>query len=260
MSGAAEETPAQSDDLLTDQLPDQPAGDAMPAEHVGAWIPHVVPFVAWIFLMGLLGDPAGWKYAVRSVLCLVLFCAMRPWRFKYPPLKLRHVPAAVGIGLFVFAFWVFPQSDFFARFETLHRIYLRVGMQMPWSLSPPLEQIRYAPELEGWLFALTRLAGSALVIAVIEEFFWRGWMYRWVQKEDFLSVDPGHFDAKAFWITAALFASIHHEWVAGLLCGMVYGWFYIRTRDIWAVSIAHVVTNAVLGIYVLWSGKYEFWA
>lgn len=230
------------------------------ARNKDAWIPHVIPFVAWIFFMGILGDPAGWKYAVRSFVCLALFLYLRPWRFNYPRLNLRNLPAAIGIGLFVFAFWVFPQTDFFARFEGLHRFYMTVGVQMPWELSPPLERVRYAPDLEGWFFALTRLAGSALVIALIEEFFWRSWLYRWVQKEDFLSVDPGHFDRKAFWITAAMFASIHHEWFVGLLCGIVYGWFYIKTRDIWAVCIAHAITNGVLGLYVLWSGKYEFWA
>jgi len=243
-------------------MTDAPAtkAPAIPPEHEGAWIPHVVPFVAWIFIMGVLGDPAGWKYATRTFIGLALFLALRPWRFKYPRLNLRNLPSAFAVGLFVFAFWVFPQTDFFARFETLHRLYLTVGIQMPWSLSLPLEQIRYAPELEGWAFALIRLGGSAFVIALIEEFFWRGWMYRWVQKEDFLSVDPGHYDRKAFWITAGLFASIHNEWIVGLLCGLVYGWYYVKTRDIWAVGIAHVVTNFVLGIYVLWSGKFEFWA
>jgi len=236
------------------------AANLVPEEHQGAWISHLLPFVGWIFLMGLLGDPAGWKYAARTVLCLALFLYLKPWRWKYPPLRLKNLPGAIGVGVFVFAFWAFPQSDWFARFESLHRGYLTFGIIKPWELAAPLERIRYAPDLEGWPLALMRLAGSAFVIAVIEEFFWRGWLYRWVQKEDFLSVDPGHFDTKAFWITAAMFASIHNEWFVGLLCGLVYGYYYIRTRDIWAVSVAHVVTNLLLGLYVLWSGKYEFWA
>lgn len=221
---------------------------------------HVIPFAAWIAVMALLGEPAGWKYAVRAALSLALFLYLRPWRWNYPPLKLRNLPAAIGIGAAVFVIWILPQTDWFARFETLHRAYMTFGIQMPWRLSPPLEQIRYAPDLEGWGFALIRLAGSAFVIAIVEEFFWRGCAYRWIQKEDFLSVDPGVFDARAFWITAALFASIHNEWLVGLICGVIYGYTYIRTRDIWAVSIAHVVTNLLLGLYVLWSGKYEFWA
>ncbi|MDF3130429.1 CAAX prenyl protease-related protein [Kiritimatiellaeota bacterium B1221] len=225
-----------------------------------AWISHVVPFVAWIFLMGMLGDPAGWKYALRSALCLALFLWMKPWKWSYPALNWKNMPLATGIGILVCLFWIAPETDAFARFEGLHRLYLRIGTQMPWDLAAPLERVRYAPEAEGWLFALTRLLGSALVISVIEEFFWRSWLTRWVEKENFLEVDPGKISNRSLWIASALFATIHHRWIAGLLCGLLYGWFYRKTRDIWAVSYAHALTNGLLGIYVLWSGKFEFWA
>jgi CAAX prenyl protease-like protein len=225
-----------------------------------AWIPHVVPFVAWIFLMQVLGDPAGWKYALRSVLCLGLFLSLKPWRFDYPPLRLKNLPLALAVGVFVFGFWILFETDFMARFEWIHRAYLTVGTQMPWKLAPPLEQVRYAPDQIGWPLSLVRLAGSALVISFIEEFFWRGWLYRWSQKEDFLSVPHERLDWSALLIMSLMFASVHHQWVAAFFCGICYGLLYIRTRDIWAAGIAHAVTNALLGAYVLWSGKYEFWA
>jgi len=233
--------------------------EAKPADN-DAWISHVVPFVAWIFFMKLLGDPAGWKYAVRAAAGLAAFLYMRPWRWRYPRLSLRNLPAAFGLGVFVFGFWIFFETDFVARFEFLHRGYQVLGIQWPWELNPPLAMIRYAPETDGWFFVMTRLLGSALVISFIEEFFWRGWLNRWVDKPDFLSVDPPAISRKALWIGALMFASIHGQWLAGLACGLVYGEFYRRTRDIWAVGVAHAVTNGLLGLYVLWSGKYEFWA
>ncbi len=225
-----------------------------------AWVSHVVPFVVWIFLMQVLGDPAGWKYALRAVAGLAALVCMKPWTWEYPPLQMRNLPAALGAGLFVFGFWVFFETDFMARFETIHRLYLTVGLQWPWELNAPLAQVRYAPETDGWVFALTRLLGSALVISFIEEFFWRGWMMRWIDKEDFLSVDPPAISRRALWIGALLFATIHTQWLAGLACGLVYGQLYRRTRDIWAVGIAHALTNGLLGVYVLMTGKYEFWS
>lgn len=225
-----------------------------------AWISHVVPFVAWIFFMQLLGDPAGWKYALRSGACLLLFLYLKPWTWNYPPLRLRNLPGATLIGILVFLFWIAPETDLLSRFETLHRLYLTVGLQMPWDLAPPLEQIRYAPETDGWPLALVRLGGSALVISVIEEFFWRSWLTRWIEKEDFLKADPGAVSNRALLIASLMFATVHGRWIAGLLCGLLYGWYYRKTRDIWAVSYAHALTNALLGAYVLWSGKFEFWA
>jgi len=120
--------------------------------------------------------------------------------------------------------------------------------------------VRYAPDTDGWTFAILRLLGSALVIAVIEEFFWRSWLTRWVEKEDFLSVDPGAVSWKSILIASALFATTHVRWIAGLLCGLLWGWYYRKTKDIWAVAWAHILCNGLLGVYVLWSGKWEFWA
>jgi len=225
-----------------------------------AWISHVLPFVAWIFFMQVLGDPAGWKYALRSVICLGIFLALKPWKWSYPPLNLKNLPLATLIGGVVFLFWIAPETDFFSRFEGFHRLYLRWGTLMPWEMTSPLERVRYAPETDGWVFALTRLLGSALVIAVIEEFFWRSWLTRWVEKENFLEADPGLVSNRSLIIASLMFATIHQRWIAGLLCGLLYGWYYRKTRDIWAVSYAHVLTNALLGAYVLWSGKFEFWA
>lgn len=117
----------------------------------------------------------------------------------------------------------------------------------------------YAPSICGWGYTLVRLAGSALVISVIEEFFWRGFLYRWIQKVDFLSVNPGVLDWTAFLATAAIFGAEHTEWLAGFLCGLAYGALYLKTRDIWAACVAHVTTNLLLGIYVLATGAYQFW-
>ena len=61
-------------------------------------------------------------------------------------------------------------------------------------------------------------------------------------------------------LVALFFGLEHFRWAAGIVAGIAYGWLYIRTRDIWAVSIAHVVTNLVLGIYVVWADQYVFWS
>lgn len=230
----------------------------VPAEHKDAWIPHVIPFVAWIFLMGILGEAAGWKYATRSAVCLALLLYFRPWRW-YDRIQWKHVPLSIGVGVFVCAFWILFESDFMARFEIVHRMYMTIGTQMPWSLAAPLEQIVYSPDRVGWGLTIARLLGSAIVIAIIEEFFWRGWMYRWIVNEDFLSVDHGTLRWKSLLFMALMFSTIHHRWVAAFVCGICYGLLYIRTRDIWAAATAHMVTNFLLGVYVLWSGKYEFW-
>lgn len=220
---------------------------------------HIVPFVAWLFLMQMLGDAAGWKYAVRTVVCAGLFLALRPWA-GYPVLKIRNLSLAFTAGVAVYAIWVGPQTGWLAqRFPALQDFYLRYAV-LPWGRHPdPLTSFPYAPEVCGWPLALTRLAGSAFVIAVIEEFFFRGWLYRWMLGKDFRAVDPGRFDLWPFLLTAVVFAVEHNEWLAGLWAGLIFGWLYLKTRDIWATAIAHATTNFILGWHVLATGEYQYW-
>jgi uncharacterized protein len=97
------------------------------------------------------------------------------------------------------------------------------------------------------------------VIAVIEEFFWRGFLYRWLLGREFLKVDLGRFNAVLFIAVAVLFGIEHDRWLAGIVAGAAYGLLLLRTRDIWAVAAAHGVTNFLLGWYVLATGAYELW-
>jgi uncharacterized protein len=219
---------------------------------------HVVPFVAWLFIMHMLGDPAGWKYALRTALCAGIFLAFRPWRW-YPAPRIRCFLPAFAVGVAVFFIWVFPETRWFARFPALQDFYLRYLM-LPFGKPPdPLDSLPYAPENAGWTFALIRLAGSAFVIAVIEEFFWRSFLYRWMLGKFFLQVNPRVMHVGMLLMVSLIFGVEHARWFVGFLAGLAYGWFYIRTGDVWAVSLAHVVTNFILGWYVLATGSYAFW-
>jgi uncharacterized protein len=219
---------------------------------------HVVPFVVWLFLMHMLGDPAGWKYAARSLACLALFLWLKPWRW-YAPLQVRHLVPAVFVGVVVFVAWVVPESAWMDRWPSLKEFYLRWAVTPFGKLPEPLTQFPYAPETCGWAFSVARLLGSAVVIAVIEEFFWRGFLYRWMIGRDFLKVDLGRMDAVLFIAIAVLFGLEHDRWLAGIVAGAAYGWLMIRTRDVWAAAAAHGITNFLLGLYVLALGAYGFW-
>jgi CAAX prenyl protease-like protein len=161
----------------------------------------------------------------------------------------------------VFAVWVLCEThwvrDPAPRVNELYRL---VALQPPWKLPAADLDRSYAPEIAGWPFTLTRILGSALVIATIEEFFWRGFIYRWLFGEDFLAVDPGRFRWSYFLLVSLFFGLEHVRWAAGIAAGLAYGWLYVRTRDIWAATLAHVVTNLILGIYVVWADQYVFWS
>lgn len=219
---------------------------------------HSLPFIAWLVLAVLLGEATGWKYAVRGVVCLALFLYFRPWRW-YPRFQPKNLLPALLIGVAVFMIWIFFETDFAARWPGLQELYYTVGIMPPWKITYFSTASPYAPQVCGWTFTILKILASAFVISFIEEFFWRGCIYRWLIKKDFLSVDPARFHAGLFLLVALGFGVEHSRWLVGFITGILYGWLYLRTRDIWAAGIAHAMTNLLLGIYVVWANKYYFW-
>lgn len=220
---------------------------------------HVVPFVAWIAVLHFLDVPQlkpSWQYAVRAAVGALLLVIYQPGRW-YPRLHAYNLPLALIVGVGVFLIWVLPESPLAPAW--LREPYLRWAVR-PWGeFRNPIEAAPYAPSVCGWPLTLIRLFGSGLIIPIIEEFFWRGFMARWVMGGDFWRHDAGQIDFTRFLMVAAVFGIEHQEWLAGFLAGLAYGWMYMRTRDIWAVCLAHAVTNLLLGFYVIRTGAWQFW-
>jgi len=237
--------------------PQKPGGETAPS----AARAHAVPFIAWMLLMLVLSKtelPSAVGYAMRTSLCVALLAWLRPWRW-YTGLRVANLPVAVLVGVVVCVVWILPESPWLSRFPALQEFCLR-HLMLPFGKLPVVAEISaYAPDSCGWPLTIVRLLGSAVVIAVIEEFFWRGFLYRWLRDQDFVSLDLGAFDWKMLLLTSVLFGFEHQRWFVGILAGLAYGWLAIRTRDIWAVSLAHGITNLLLGLYVLKTGAYGFW-
>jgi len=219
---------------------------------------HILPFVLWIGLMLLLPDTPS-AYAWRSGLCLLCFILCKTWRGYALP---RFTDMALGmvVGFIVCALWILPES---AWFQTVAprwaKGYRLVALLPPWSVSDIPSSSIYNPEQCAWPLLLTRLLGSALVIALIEEFFWRGWLARFLVSSPFMNVQADRIAGSALWISSLLFAFEHERWLAGLMAGLAYALLYRCTSSITAACVAHVTTNLLLGLYVLKTGAFFFW-
>ena len=104
-----------------------------------------------------------------------------------------------------------------------------------------------------------RILGAGVVVAVMEELFWRGWILRWIVHPDWQEVPMGTFTWTSFLATTALFALEHHQWLVGLMAGAAYNLLLYRTKSLYACMVAHGVTNVALALYVLTTGEWGFW-
>lgn len=217
----------------------------------------IAPYLTWMLLMTALPASA-WAYAVRTAAtCLAFAVSACLWAKTSPsskPSRLRGLSlAGIAMGLFVgvavWALWVFPEkSDFYCRWFILGD----VSANADGSRSP------YDPAVCGWALTIVRLCGSAFVIAAAEELFFRGFLYRWIARRDWLDAEATRFDWQAFLWTTGLFALEHNRWLAGVMAGAAYALLAIRCGLLPAI-VAHSVTNLILGLQVVLTGNWAFW-
>lgn len=186
-------------------------------------------------------------YPLRVV---AVSAALLLWSRSVISLRSSRFGASVLLGLAVFAIWVGPDL-------------LWPGYRAHWlfqnSLTGSLASSIPEAARRNVVFLAWRFTGMALLVPVVEELFWRAWLMRYAIRIDFRSVALGAYNVRAFWICAVLFASEHGPyWDVGLLAGIAYNWWMVRTRSLGDCILAHVVTNAALFAYVLYSGRWEY--
>jgi CAAX prenyl protease-like protein len=106
----------------------------------------------------------------------------------------------------------------------------------------------------------SRILRAVALVPIIEELFWRGWLMRWLINPRFESVKLGAYRPFSFLFTAVLFASEHGPyWDVGLITGILYNAWMVRTRSLGDCILAHAVTNACLCGYVVATHRWEYW-
>ncbi len=214
-------------------------------------VPFVAPFAVFIILLGIRSslslDPR-WEYPIQVAIAagVVLLVSL-----PVIPVRVVRPWGSVAVGAGVFLIWIAPDVLWPAyRHFPLFQNSL-VGSATS-SLAP---ELRANP-----VFLAFRVLGTAIVVPIVEELFWRGWLMRYVISADFEKVPLGTYSGLAFWITALLFASEHGPyWDVGLLAGVIYNWWMVRTRNLLDCMIAHAITNACLAFYVIGFGRWEYW-
>ena len=109
------------------------------------------------------------------------------------------------------------------------------------------------------LMTCFRIVGAVLVVPLMEELFWRSFLLRYLIDNNFEKVRIGTFTWASFLFTVVLFGLEHNYIYAGIMAGVVYNLILYKTRSLAQCVLAHAVTNLALAIYVIFTGKWQFW-
>jgi len=242
--------------------------------HKHHWITFLLPMIVYM-LAGSLeptpDTPGGyaiglsipyahypWVYAAKIVLTIAAMIFVLPGYREFP-LKVSWLGIAVGVVGIVA--WVgLCKLDLEHRF--LVPLLEPVGLDGliaagTRSAFDPFKELAAHPA-GAWGFLAVRFLGLAAVVAVIEEFFLRGFVMRFVVAANWWEVPFGRVTATAVVVGTVLPMAMHPgELLAAAVWFSMVTWLMIRTRNIWDCVAAHAVTNFLLGVYVVASGDWH---
>jgi CAAX prenyl protease-like protein len=212
-----------------------------------AWIGPFAAFMLWLALDKTLAITNPTKELLRdAIIALSIVVFSR----DVLPRRAQHWGWSIVIGLAVFALWIAPDALF-------------AGWRDHWLFQNPITgrvKLSIAPSELTPLMLVLRTMRAALLVPIVEELFWRGWLPRWLQDTRFERIPLGQYTPFAFWATAVLFAMEHGPfWEVGLASGIIYNWWMRRTRSLGDLILAHAVTNLALSLYVIATARWTFW-
>jgi CAAX prenyl protease-like protein len=227
------------------------AGNKLDTRELAAFVAPMAVFLALLGLNSLLEKPGGafwlaspeyWIYPAQTIVCgLLLIWFWRVYRLQ----PLRRIVFSVAVALLVFALWISPQALF-----------------------------GWAPRSDGfnpevfsdqptayWGTVFFRFLRLVVVVPLVEEIFWRGFLLRYLINEKFTTVPVGAFSWFSFAVVTVAFGFAHSraDWIPALITGALYNCVAYRTKSLSSCVLAHALTNLLLGLWIMKTRQWGFW-
>lgn len=214
-------------------------------------IRYIAPFAAFLVFLALsprVPLDARWEAPLRVILLGVICWICWPREITLRPSRWL---ASIAIGAAVFALWIAPDL-LVPGYRNLPPFSNAVVGHVHSSLQPNALH-------SSWVLTWRTLR-AVIIVPLIEELFWRAWMMRWLIDARFTNVPLGAYAPFAFCATAILFASEHGPyWDVGLLTGIIYNLWMVRSKSVADCILMHAVTNGLLSGYVIATGNWQYW-
>lgn len=239
---------------------------------------HIVPFAVFLgfmLLLQLVGalitwdhpdapwwrkDPAFWLYPIQTLVTGGIL--IHYWKSYEFQCSWKWSFAAILFGLVGIGLWLLPTA--------LH------DFLPPDKVSPSLRSFfGIEPRTDGfdpsfftnptayWTTIVLRFLRAVVIVALIEEIFWRGFLMRFVA-----DIDGDYWRqpfGRATWLTylvpTILFTFVHSaaDRPAAFIYGSLTWLLCIWSKNLVACIVMHATANLAMGIYIMSYGKYGLW-
>lgn len=208
--------------------------------------------------------PAQWQYPIQTLLALALLIFFRKhYELKWEKgVMFGALMGAVGIG-----FWILPtQMHTWLGLEGKQEGVLKYLGVMPRDdgFNPQdLADHFGGSQVAYWSSLLMRFFRAVVIVSLVEEIFWRGFMMRFL-----LNMDGNYWKipfGKAAWmsyaVTTGAFILIHQpvDYLGAFIFGSLMYWVAVRTKSLMACVVMHGVANLLMGWYAIEFSKFGLW-
>jgi CAAX prenyl protease-like protein len=239
---------------------------------------HVIPFAVFMgftmllqVVVGLIGwkhpdapwwrrDPAHFIYPLQTVAALAL--VVRYWRFYRFNWSAKWSLVAVVFGVVGISFWLLP-----------------TWLYQHWGLTEDpggwLERLGVKERTDGfnpgifehpaayWAALVMRFLRAVVVVALVEEIFWRGFVMRFVcdWEGDYWQQPFGRHRWASYAIVTGLFMAAHVpvDYSGALIYGSLTYLLCVWSKNLGACVVMHAVANFLMGVYIMKTGSYGLW-
>ncbi|MEI6539517.1 MAG: CAAX prenyl protease-related protein [Planctomycetota bacterium] len=203
-------------------------------------------------------QPELWLYPLQTVVSLqVLLMSWKHYDFR----PFCGIGWAIGAGILGIAVWIAP-GFLFVQFK------MALG---------PLSYLGFSPRTDGfnpvlitqnqafwyWFIVVLRFLRLVIVVPLVEEIFWRGFLMRFLCDidGDYWKVPFGKFHWLSLVVVTAMFVMAHApvDYVAAAVFGILMYGVAVKTKSLTACIVMHATANFILGLYVLSTQQWGYW-
>ncbi len=206
------------------------AGPPLRADPVAAAILPFVSFMAASIAVGAFFPEPELGYPVKAA---VMAIAVAYWWPAFRALDWRPDAVAIGAGIVVGALWLASAERGGAGTEVADALSVLGGLA-----------------LAAWI--ATRIIGTVVLVPIIEEAFFRGYLMTRM-------AEAGGLGARvvAIAVSSVAFGILHGRWVAAGLAGVVFALVLLRKGRLSDAIVSHAVANGIVAAGAVWEGDWS---
>jgi exosortase E/protease (VPEID-CTERM system) len=194
---------------------------------------QILPFVAFMasaLIASTFAQTPAIHYPLRA---LAMAAALAVFWRMYLRLDWRLDPVAIGVGAAIGVVWLAAQAPSGAEATPLSAALA--------AMSPAMFAI----------WAVARIAGTTLLVPLIEELFFRGYVLR--------RLDTGGMAMRlvAIAVSSGLFAALHDRWMLAGAAGVAFALLTLRRGRVTDAIVAHATANGMIAAWAAVTGDWS---